>query len=143
MTTDPSDPKLRQHRPDGQQADYLVLPPEELARGFVEPVRRSYVHLTCGGETTMGQTIAETYARDPRFYGATFCVKCRIHSPLDQFVWDNPSSWPQGGIRQSMVAVERYMADGPCWCLSEVEPHEGWIHAPRCLELREKSARVV
>lgn len=45
----------------------------------------------CGAVTTMGHVIAETYARDPRFYGATFCVGCGTHLPVGadgEFVWD-------------------------------------------------------
>lgn len=44
----------------------------------------------CGTVTTMGQAIAETYARDPHFYGATFCVGCGKHLPVGEsgeFVW--------------------------------------------------------
>lgn len=73
---------------DGQQKGYVVLSPEERAKGFVRPVRRSYLHKPCGGMTTMALSIAETYARDPGFYGGTFCVACRTHFPLDQFVWE-------------------------------------------------------
>lgn len=42
----------------------------------------------CGGITTMGLALAETYARDPSFYGGTFCAHCRTHFALDQFVWE-------------------------------------------------------
>jgi hypothetical protein len=35
--------------------------------------------------TTMAQEIAETYARDPKFYGGTFCSHCRAHYPVIQF----------------------------------------------------------
>ena len=75
----------------GQQRAYVVLSEEERAKGFVRPVRRSYVHLLCGSVTTMGQSIAETYARDPFFYSGTFCVACAAHFPVGedgQFVWD-------------------------------------------------------
>lgn len=41
----------------------------------------------CGTVTTMGLALCETYARDPKFYGGTFCAGCRTHLPLDQFVW--------------------------------------------------------
>lgn len=41
----------------------------------------------CGGETRMSQKIAETYARQPNFYGATFCVNCRKHISVEEFVW--------------------------------------------------------
>ena len=75
----------------GQQQDYVVLAEEERAKGFVRPVRHSYKHLTCGVVTTMGQTLAETYARDPNFYSGTFCCGCRAHFPVGddgEFVWD-------------------------------------------------------
>lgn len=36
----------------------------------------------------MGQALSETYARDPKFYGATFCVGCNKHLPVDEFIWD-------------------------------------------------------
>lgn len=75
----------------GMQKGYVVLSADERAKGFVEPVRRSYVHETCGAVTTMGQALAETYARQPEFYSGTFCVACRDHFPVGeagQFVWD-------------------------------------------------------
>lgn len=102
-------PEGRHHREidpaSGQQLAYVVLTAEERARGFVRPVRRSYVHIGvtpqmdgpvlvrlgeggCGALTTMSQDLAETYARNPSFYTGTFCVNCRKHVPLDQFVWD-------------------------------------------------------
>ena len=75
----------------GQQKGYVVLSAEERAKGFVRPVRRTYLHKPCGTTTTMGQALAETYARDPGFYSGTFCVSCRAHFALDQFVWDGTS----------------------------------------------------
>lgn len=41
----------------------------------------------CGTVTTMGRALSETYARDPKFYGATFCVTCNRHLPVAEFVW--------------------------------------------------------
>jgi hypothetical protein len=44
----------------------------------------------CGQVTTMSRPIAETYARDPKHYGGTFCVTCRNHYPVGadgEFVW--------------------------------------------------------
>lgn len=41
----------------------------------------------CSTETRMGLAIAETYARDPKFYGSTFCVACRSHFPVAEFIW--------------------------------------------------------
>lgn len=75
----------------GQHGDHYVLPAEERAKGFLRPVRRSYVHKTCGSVTSMPQAIAETYARDPSYYGLTFCCKCRDYLPVSQFVWESPA----------------------------------------------------
>ncbi len=87
----PVTPDHREINPtSGMQKDYVVLSVEERAKGFVEPVRRSYVHTKCGMTTTMGVTIAETYARNPEFYSGTFCVGCRDHFPVGEngeFVW--------------------------------------------------------
>lgn len=142
----PVTPDHREINPrTGQQRGYVVLSAEERAKGFVRPVRRSYVHVGiagptfplrdltaqeietygeygyvkyeeypegqrpslgrfwtqreldlvgrgCGVETTMGQALAETYARQPDFYGATFCVGCRVHRPVGvdgEFVWSD------------------------------------------------------
>lgn len=44
----------------------------------------------CGTTTSMGRAIAETYAREPHFYGATYCVTCEKHRPVGEdgeFVW--------------------------------------------------------
>ncbi len=77
----------------GQHKDYWVLSVEERAKGFIRPVRRTYVHNSCGVATSMGQAIAETYARDPKYYGATFCIgsKCKAHFPVSEFKWDDGS----------------------------------------------------
>lgn len=94
----------------GQQKGYIVLTKAERDKGFVRPVRRTYVHvgldpvmdgivlvkrgrvtdgkIACGTRTTMGEAIAETYAREPKFYSGTFCVGCGAHYPLAQFVWE-------------------------------------------------------
>jgi hypothetical protein len=42
----------------------------------------------CGVKTTMTIAIAETYARDPKFYGFTFCCGCKVHFPVSEFIWD-------------------------------------------------------
>lgn len=129
----------------GQHKDYIVLCPDERAKGFVRPVRNKYQHVGlsvcgaflnppqirdtqefwevcaqeprhkgpcgspfygdllpseakaiqatkrkggCGTVTTMGQALSETYARDPKFYAATFCCGCNRHLPVGEFVWD-------------------------------------------------------
>jgi hypothetical protein len=96
----------------GQQRGYVVLTAEERAKGFVEPVRRTYIHVgidpemkghvlikpgtqmsiifrrACGQRTTCSLDIAETYARDPEFYSGTFCYGCGTHRPLEEFIWE-------------------------------------------------------
>jgi len=106
----------------GQHSSYIVLCPDERAKGFVRPYRDAYKHVgpnlcglvveqgdtvcymdpghdgpcgvatgprpqACGSVTTMGRALSETYARDPKFYGATFCVTCNRHLPVSEFVW--------------------------------------------------------
>jgi len=154
LTTDPKDPRLGHgvnKEPVPQNEVYLVLSDEERAKGFIRPVRQSYIHVGkksekkegtlealpdescnrnrtgenmyvaylrypesigqslvgkyltqadvdnldsgnrfggCGGLTTMNRTIAETYATNPKFYGATYCVHCQKHLPVEEFVWD-------------------------------------------------------
>lgn len=82
LTTDPTDACLREFEPSGMQKCYLVLSEEERAKGFVRPLRRSYTHLQCGGSTRMGLALCETYARQPSFYGGTFCARCGDHFRL-------------------------------------------------------------
>ena len=139
-TTDPKDPDLTYGVDDKevpQAKTYLILSEEERAKGFVQPVRTSYVHVGikpkyplsdlteqqrkdwcdsnyvkfekypdsssgvtgrlwtqeqldnkgCGAVTTMSIPIAETYARDPKFYSSTYCVGCRRHLPVGEFFW--------------------------------------------------------
>lgn len=96
-TNDPNDPRLGHgvdSEPTGMNEAYLVLSDSERARGFVRPVRTVYIHETCGTETRMGLAIAETYARQPDFYGATFCVRCNLHRPVGEhgeFRWRDGS----------------------------------------------------
>lgn len=91
-TTDRNDPALKVIKPDGQQQNYLVLSEDERKKGFVRPLRRAYIHAVCGQRTDMGLALCETYARDPQFYGGTFCANCGKHFNLviddkRQFHW--------------------------------------------------------
>lgn len=99
LTTDRTDSRLGHgvdEEPISQHDVYLVLSEEERAKGFVRPVRRSYIHAKslggCGVVTLMGVALSETYARDPQFYGATYCVGCRMHKAVGEngeFLWDH------------------------------------------------------
>jgi hypothetical protein len=137
VTVDRRDPRLAEtDEATGMQKAYLVLSPEERAKGFVRPVRAAYKHtgerpkyptrdLTpeelaryadvkyvqyegyppeaeilgrfwtaeqlrsgCGAGTKMGRDLSESYAREPKFYGATFCAGCRTHLPVAEFRWE-------------------------------------------------------
>jgi len=98
VTSDPKDPRLS-HGADSldgppvpQAEAYLVLSDEERARGFMRPVRRSYIHTYCGVVTSMGLEIAETYATNPYFYGSTYCIHCGAHRPVGEhgeFEWED------------------------------------------------------
>lgn len=91
VTTDRTDPRLTHGvdtEPVPQAEVYLVLSGKERSKGFVRPYRDAYVHTVCGVVTKMGQALSETYARDPYFYGATYCTSCSKHLPVSEFVWD-------------------------------------------------------
>ncbi len=79
--------RAEQTEATGQHKSYIVLCEDERKKGFVRPYRDAYKHLTCGSVTTMGRALSETYARDPKFYGMTFCVNCNKHLPVAEFVW--------------------------------------------------------
>jgi hypothetical protein len=104
LTTDPRDPRLGygvDEEPIQQHDVYLVLSDEERAKGFVRPFVQRYVHAKdlggCGVVTWMGTVLSETYARDPHFYGATYCVGCQMHKKVGQdgeFYWCHESGLP-------------------------------------------------
>ncbi len=110
LTTDPEDSRLDEVDPTtGLAKAYIVLTEEERAKGFVRPLRKTYVHrftydgspvpgvITpimaedlggCGAATTMATAIAETFASDPDYYYATYCSGCRTHLSVKEFHWD-------------------------------------------------------
>lgn len=92
LTTDPSDPRLTHGTNDAPATQAEVYLVDDGAGDFVRPVRQTYVHdsVECGAATTMGLALAETYARNPRFYGATYCVGCMKHRPVAEFAWAEP-----------------------------------------------------
>ncbi len=90
LTSDPKDPRLTRGIDEietPQAAAYLVLSEAELARGFVRPVRTAYQHTRCESVTTMALQIAETYAANPSFYGATYCTTCLRHVLVSECRW--------------------------------------------------------
>lgn len=41
----------------------------------------------CGVTTTMPMACAETYAKNPKYYGSTFCCGCGEYFAVREFVW--------------------------------------------------------
>ena len=73
----------------GMQKAYVVLSEEERKKGFVRPVRRTYVHTKCGSSTTMGQALAETTRETPTSIQAPFVVLAAATS-----LWARTASSP-------------------------------------------------
>lgn len=122
ITTDPNDPRLQKYRGKGhdtepvdQQEVYLALSEDERAKGYLKPLRDTYIHNKCGVSTRMPMATAETYARDPWFYGGTYCVGCRMHRDLEEFAWTDgepmdPLKWSDA--EQARVAEIRKQQKG-------------------------------
>lgn len=94
ITENKNDPRLGKSEdlePRDQHEVYLVLSKEERESGFLRPVYNNYVHKTCGHETGIAREIAETFARDPKFYTHTYCTHCRKHLPVAEFTWGGTS----------------------------------------------------
>lgn len=111
----PTDHSHTELKENGQQKGYVVLSPEERAKGFKKPLRHSYVHNTCGSVTSMGRALSETYARDPRFYSGTFCCACSRHFNLSEFKWldgepMDPTLQDAWHIEQVRLRIERNAA---------------------------------
>lgn len=105
LTDDPNDRRLGHgvdSEPRPQEDVYLVLSEEERAKGFVRPFENRYVHAKelggCGVITRMGDALSETYAREPSFYGATYCVGCSMHKRVGEqgeFYWCDSGGNPK------------------------------------------------
>jgi hypothetical protein len=105
----PEDRSHAQHDPvTGLQRDYVVLSPEERAKGFKKPYRTSYTHDKCGALTRMHSAISETYARDPYFYSGTYCTGCGVHFDLSEFHWEDGE--PMDPLLQADWAAEQQHA---------------------------------
>jgi hypothetical protein len=89
LTTSKVEARATQDNDKGMHDKYVVLSKEERQKGFIRPLRRSYIHKKCGVATRMSLPLCETYARDPKFYGATFCCSCNTHLPVEEFEWED------------------------------------------------------
>jgi hypothetical protein len=88
---------LRDLKPDEQYHRKLYVKfeeyPPELQRGlgrFWTQEQLDKIGKGCGVVTRMPEACAETYARQPSFYGSTFCCGCHGYLPVGadgEFVW--------------------------------------------------------
>ena len=105
ITLENGSPVTSDHREinpaSGMQKGYIVLSAEERAKGFVRPVRDSYIHTPCGTLTKMSRAIAERYRGSPSSLACTSTLSemgtflpvelIYSHSPLH-----SPSSMADG-----------------------------------------------
>jgi len=73
----------------GQQKRYIVIEESQRQKNLTRPLQFSYIHSTCGTVTKISKSIAETFAKNPKFYTHTFCCKCQRHLPLKEFIWSD------------------------------------------------------
>lgn len=78
---------------DGQYENYPTVDEGE----FKQEVRTRYVHEECGETTGMRQDLAESVARNPGFYGKTYCSGCQKHVPVEEIRWKDGEDWVRGG----------------------------------------------
>lgn len=80
----------RERYADGAYVKFEPYGPGALAGRFWTQTQLDNIGKGCGTVTTMARPIAETYARDPHFYGATYCCGCLMHLPVGahgEFTW--------------------------------------------------------
>lgn len=115
LTTDRNDPALHKDRGDGQNEKYIVLSEEERKKGFVRPVRPSYVHV---GPPGPRYELRELTAEEQERYGGHGYVKYEPYpegsNSLGRF-WTQPQLDAVGKgcgtlTRMSIEIAETYAA---------------------------------
>jgi hypothetical protein len=87
-----------------------ALTEDEKKAGLIRPLRRKYIHFHCGKVSTLqppkpGMTLdtAETFAKDPAFFGSMLCQNCGMHfrcveSGERRFGWCDDFGQPDGSL---------------------------------------------
>jgi hypothetical protein len=114
----------RKLRADGQQNEYVTLPPEERTEDSLEREPRIYEHKECGALTEMPEEIIRSYLQNPYLYSAdrTFCCGCERHVPWRECVWietgedlqtytdglraQKPEMWP-GFLKRILIGLAK------------------------------------
>jgi hypothetical protein len=117
----PVTPDHRDLQPSGQQKGYVVLNEAERAKGFVRPVRRTYVHKKCGVARSRSPTCsAAPAARRParrrrsRQLGRAMDLVCINH--WDRAIETHTAHAPRGAALlpgRRLGAADRVRAGGP------------------------------
>lgn len=95
---------------DGQQEDYVTLPPEQRTAASLENEPQVYQHLKCGGATQMPEEIVRSYLVNPYLYLAdkTFCTGCGTHVPNSECIWIDTGEDLQTHIDRLRAAKPEY-----------------------------------
>lgn len=91
--TDPNDPRLGHgvdSEPTKQNAAYLVLSAEERAKGYVRPVRRSYVHVGLQPVHPLRDLTEDERERYKQFGYVKFEAYPESESPVNGRYWTQP-----------------------------------------------------
>jgi len=83
-------PEERERFPDFAKIEVFPESERPKTERFWEQSELDKVGKGCGAVTGMASALAETYARQPDFYGGTFCVACRTHLPVGADGSDGP-----------------------------------------------------
>lgn len=84
----PEDRSHEELRTDGQQKGYVILSPEERAKGFVKPVRRSYRHIGApAAPTNLRELTEEEHARYDKYGYAMYETYAEDKSPVAGKFW--------------------------------------------------------
>lgn len=68
-------------------SDPVVLTEQELAAGFVRPLRLRVLHIFCGRPSAVMAGQAEDLAKDPASWSTCWCGVCGRRLPIEQFTW--------------------------------------------------------
>jgi len=79
-----------EQRENGQYENYPTIDEGE----FEQAPRKWYIHVDgCGEETGMSEELVKSVARNPEYYGKTYCAGCEEHVPVSEVEWQDGSDW--------------------------------------------------
>ena len=118
----------QQLREDGQQEEYVTLPPEDRSSESLNDEPRAYCHTKCGAGTQMPEEIVRSYLVNPYLYLAdkTFCTGCGTHVPLRECQWIETGEDLQSHIDRHRAAKPEFRPE--LWTRLQIFwYHRKWI----------------